>query len=68
MQNSILEQVKVNKYLKIFLKISEVILGKTDKKKIVTLSGFWLLRGYSVWVNPFEKENLRQKAFSDNVE
>ena len=36
MQNSILEQVKVNKYLKIFLKISEVILGKTDKKNCHT--------------------------------
>ena len=40
MQNSILEQVKVNKYLKIFLKISEVILGKTDKKKLSHLADF----------------------------
>ena len=39
-QNSILEQVKVNKYLKIFLKISEVILGKTDKKKLSHLADF----------------------------
>ena len=44
------------------------ILGKIDKKTFVTLSKFWLLRGWELWVNPLKKENLLQKSFSDNHE
>ena len=28
------------------------------QKSSATLSGFWPLRGWGVWVNPIKKENL----------
>ena len=37
---------------------SEGILGKIGQKGFVTLSRFRLLRGWEVWVNLLEKENL----------
>ena len=34
----------------------------------VTLSRFWLLREWGIWVNPLKRENPWQKSFKDNVE
>ena len=37
-------------------------------KAFGTLSRFWPLIGWGVWVKPLKKENLGQKACSDNAE
>ena len=44
----------VNKY---FLKNSEGILGKIDKKLLSSLADL-AIKGVGVWVNPLKKENL----------
>ena len=52
----------------IFKKNFRSYFRENCQKTFVTLSRFWLLRGWGVWVNPLKKENLRQKSFLDNVE
>ena len=47
---------------KLFKQIfQKAFLGLT--KTFVTLSRFWLIRGWQVWVNLLKKENLWQKSF-----
>ena len=58
------------KFIFWFNKIMDTLtLREHQQKTLVTLSGFWLLRGWGVWMNPIKKRKICDKSlFPYNVE
>ena len=57
-----------HKYIAYSLPSYYLNLREHRQKTFVTLSGFWLLRGWGVRVNPLKKGNLWRNFFLDNFE